>query len=800
MNIQKEFFFIYIFFLLVTTVYSQIVDKSKSATIHSSPAYISFYLDGYVDSYNSYSHDYALGAKRVFEPLKSIKILNKGKTTINKPRLLANSYKNWYDIQSHKNELFIDVTDNREKAFLIWKHFTDNRIHWSSADKYSHVSDPIKLLGYRGYLTCGYASALITSYGKTLGFEGRTWHMSTINDITHAVPELKIDDRFVILDVDTQTFYLDYDNESLVGKEELCSDKYLIHRTHHYGRSRLIDLDIASLYFGNVYGGFGSNYSGHTLDVILRPGESIEFDWSDAKLLHHIRTKRPNPIPWHISNSSMQYVPPFDSVDMNVLFADTSNLKVDSQENDEKFLSHQETGKHTDFIVDVNVPYPILSASLNFDFISNGEDYVSVDFSLDGVNWDELYKSNSKTRINEAVFIGEKFKIKTSSEIHKYYLRFELEPTLSNNEIRIYNILSETKFQVSKYFMPNVRLGDNLIEYYDDSVESNKHLEVKIKWSENFSNSPPHKVEESIFPENNSTTENTFFTFEWGEPPDEENDAIVDYEFILSKYDDFRYPLSANFHRYISVLHDTLQPKFSIPYHGLLNAGTIYYWKVRAKDSTGVWGNWSDVWKFTAGGVMHPLNGTLTENDNEINLFWEDNILGEKPFKYNIYGSNDDQGFIPNDRNLIGESNEQYFYFENNGLDYFRVAAVDESGNLSGPSKVFSDVATSIDDEKYPESFVLEQNYPNPFNPATTISFTIPQSNQDAAVIRNVKLSIYNILGQEIATLINDQKAPGKYRVTFNAESIDYKLSSGAYIYVLTYGNKKLSKKMLYLK
>ena len=93
-----------------------------------------------------------------------------------------------------------------------------------------------------------------------------------------------------------------------------------------------------------------------------------------------------------------------------------------------------------------------------------------------------------------------------------------------------------------------------------------------------------------------------------------------------------------------------------------------------------------------------------------------------------------------------------------------------------------------------PNSFSLSQNYPNPFNPSTTIKYSIPAvETQNFA---SVQLKIYNVLGEEVATLINKEQAPGNYEVTFDAG----KLSSGIYFYQLKAGNNIHVKKMMLLK
>jgi hypothetical protein len=85
--------------------------------------------------------------------------------------------------------------------------------------------------------------------------------------------------------------------------------------------------------------------------------------------------------------------------------------------------------------------------------------------------------------------------------------------------------------------------------------------------------------------------------------------------------------------------------------------------------------------------------------------------------------------------------------------------------------------------------FELFQNYPNPFNPVTTIKFSIPQDGR-------VAINIFNILGEQITTLIDDERKAGTHRVVFNA----FRLSSGVYFYTIEYRNKRIARKMLLVK
>ena len=101
---------------------------------------------------------------------------------------------------------------------------------------------------------------------------------------------------------------------------------------------------------------------------------------------------------------------------------------------------------------------------------------------------------------------------------------------------------------------------------------------------------------------------------------------------------------------------------------------------------------------------------------------------------------------------------------------------------------------TVLKTEDTPLVFSLSQNAPNPFNPETIISYSLPQSEQ-------VKLVIYNVLGQEIRTLVNAFKSAGRYRVVWNSrDDFGRSVSSGVYFYQITAGKFMNTRKMLILK
>ncbi|MCK5573723.1 MAG: T9SS type A sorting domain-containing protein, partial [Bacteroidetes bacterium] len=95
--------------------------------------------------------------------------------------------------------------------------------------------------------------------------------------------------------------------------------------------------------------------------------------------------------------------------------------------------------------------------------------------------------------------------------------------------------------------------------------------------------------------------------------------------------------------------------------------------------------------------------------------------------------------------------------------------------------------------ERVPEVFTLSQNFPNPFNPSTTIQFTVP-------VKAPVRLTVLDMLGREVTTLVNKELAPGTYSIQFDYRSGHSILASGTYLYRLTSGSVSLIRKMMLVK
>ncbi len=145
-----------------------------------------------------------------------------------------------------------------------------------------------------------------------------------------------------------------------------------------------------------------------------------------------------------------------------------------------------------------------------------------------------------------------------------------------------------------------------------------------------------------------------------------------------------------------------------------------------------------------------------------------------------------------------GEADTIEVTFDTNGLEKnqtyngFIVVTTNVPGNffVAVPVSLHTGPPVSVDeDEINPIGFELMQNYPNPFNPVTKIRYSLPH-------LSDVTLKVYNVLGQKVITLVNEQQSAGNYEVSFDGTN----LSSGIYLYKIRAGEFSFVKKMILLR
>ncbi len=245
-----------------------------------------------------------------------------------------------------------------------------------------------------------------------------------------------------------------------------------------------------------------------------------------------------------------------------------------------------------------------------------------------------------------------------------------------------------------------------------------------------------------------------------------------------------------------------------------LVSGTSYHWRVRLISSTAGTSAWSDqnvnggAYFNTAASNLSSVAPTIGSPKDGVSVFGGKPVLSwmistipaaNQTYKVEISKNADMSSPVFVKENLT----DQYLEITtlSSGTYFWRVQSKNDKNSYSNYSPVgkFSvDAVTGIDDNKnknvIPSAFELSQNYPNPFNPSTIIRFSLPQSSF-------VTMKIYNILGQEVKTLVNENKNAGTYSVQWNGDNnFGTKVASGAYIYRIVAGPNVVTKKMILMK
>jgi len=207
----------------------------------------------------------------------------------------------------------------------------------------------------------------------------------------------------------------------------------------------------------------------------------------------------------------------------------------------------------------------------------------------------------------------------------------------------------------------------------------------------------------------------------------------------------------------------------------------------------------------TSAPVSPPLNVTKTDlGGGQIKITWNPNQEGDAAGYHIYYGGFNGYSFT----HVIDAGNVSSYTLSGVSLsDAIGVTAYDKSfsaanenastivnDNMTNGNEswfTYASAVTGITDKvnQLPREYQLSQNYPNPFNPTTIINYSIAKEG-------NVSLTVYNVIGSKVATIVNENKPAGNYSVQFNGNN----LASGIYLYKLESGNYNAAKKFILMK
>jgi hypothetical protein len=615
---------------------------------------------------------------QTWESNRSVRLENVGTTNVVNPWLSngRNSFRTLPEIVASAVEP--GMTD-REKAFALYFQEIRHRYHWAGDN--NELGDPVKVFNVYGHNTCGNDSICLAGLWKQAGLK-----VTPARVVGHCVSQAFFDGRWNLFDGDMHSMYLLRDNRTVACEQDLVRDHDLIKRSHTQGilnpDRRANDEWEASIfvYEGKPEGDRNSETK-TTMNMTLRPGEAITWNWGHADPVKYHGDNKPR-YPDLICNGLWEYRPDFAADHWKKGAASIEGVQSNGGE------LRAMDGKAGAIVWIVRSPYVFVGGRLEIEGIAK------FSLSFDGKSWTDAGPDLAK------------FFPPDGPARYEYRLRCELGG--AGAHLKRLGIVNDV--QMAPLALPGMSIGDNKFAYSDQSA--GRKIRITHDWVERSASRPPQSPPAALFPRDGGDAEGTDFAFRWQPAADLDGDTIADYHFELSERPDMKWPLSTNFYKLISNTPDRGKAQYTLPHRGLLAVDQNYYWRVRAKDDKGVWGPWSKTWSFTPRGPSSPVDVRIAfdSDSNFGTLRWKPNPVGRTPVKYRIYAS-DEKGFSISDepyKAVVGASKEipalrpANFAFEvaaseaavigmdvkspNANRAFYRVVAVDDHGNRSGPS------------------------------------------------------------------------------------------------------------------
>jgi hypothetical protein len=598
---------------------------------------------------------------------------NVGSEIVVNPWIHIDGQRRWHCIEQIVESVVEPDMSEADRARAIWEFARRHRYHRTTRD--DEVKDTVKMLNVYGYTLCWDEAYTLSNLWQAAGLNIRRGLPHG-----HCTTEVFYDGGWHLLDSDEHLLVLNRDNETIAGETEISRDHDLMKRSHAYGilspEDRRGSEDVASL-FCHAGGRAGSRprIGDHRMDLSLRPGEALTWNWGDRGRYHGYGDPPPR-----FCNGALSWSPPLDRT-----FARWTEM-ADGASSDGAVVMADALTWH------LQAPYVMVGGHLE---LSLGKTSASALLGRDGDRWIELAGNLTG---DVSLDLDECFPHDSPAT---YAVRLRV---VSENGFALYNMRMELTLQMAPLSLPALRLGDNAVTYTDESQR--RHVELTHAWCERDGLVAPIAPEPEA-PSDGAREAGTAPTLSWSDTCG----SGGDYHVRVGTDPSLRWVLSPVFEKLISQTPSKGQAHWTVPEAGLLNPDTIYFWQVRARSADGLWGPWSRTTSFQAIAPGVPLDVDL-EMDWDVRqgtLHWQPNPNGQPPVRYEIYGS-DERGFTVSRQaysisagesevdgtrvmpaNLLHTTEDTTAVVvgrtvETGNRAFYRVVAIDADGVRSGPS------------------------------------------------------------------------------------------------------------------
>ena len=460
--------------------------------------------------------------KQGWQPNLYCRIENVGDTDVINPWLTVNGLGDWRTLEKIAAEATRGCTTDAEKARAIWEWERKHRFHACTWDR--ECDDAVKVHNIYGYTLCGDDAIIIDDLFRAAGLKTRPGR-----PVGHCVTEAFYDNEWHLLDGDEHVICLRRDNTTIAGEAEVVRDHDLMKRTHTYsigsGDSPLTDQFSASLYgYEGDRTGERRRSTTHTMNLTLRPGESLEWRWDHVGKEYSYAQERKPGEPWHdglgtlsewggtaydnLRNGKWLYRVPLDRAVWvkGAVSAENAAGGVPAPA-----LQPADAAKPAVVVWKLASPWVIVGAQVRAHYTLAGDGpVIRISFSPDGKSWQTILEDN-KAGAGYATPSFDTLISPRGKPTYEFLVKLELQGAGS----RVSDLLFDNDVQMSLLGMPELTVGDNRLQYTDETPGP-RQVKVTHAWLERTQWAPPTAPPSPLFPADGATVEGTQFTFRAG--------------------------------------------------------------------------------------------------------------------------------------------------------------------------------------------------------------------------------------------------------------------------------------------
>jgi len=534
-----------------------------------------------------------------------IVIENLGAVAVESPRITVNGKYDWFDMESMVGEITAGCTTDEEKAMAIWQWVHWKRFQRSPFDRSS--LHPVRAMNGYGYGICGHTAAWLKALFTQAGLKARVQEIWG-----HTISEVYFDGGWHMVDGNVKVFYLGRDNRTIASLAELEQDGWLIERTIHPRDPwvRQDDSPGRNKEFVRYIVTSGDNFEEHSYDseikktytmgYSLKPGEKLERWWQPVLEKFEGRSQRAK-VPQKYANGRLSWEPDLAKIDILDYLNVIENVTTSHQDGVAPAihvaeLQNDNYTRAARFTIPVKSAYPVVGGKFYCTLRKDQGASAQVFYGTPAWSNANLHSFRWGFGQQNVELYLDNFILDDSSH-YGYEIGFTIAGNGRNGrsaQAGVEKFKSVTDLQVSPHSLPALSLGRNVIRYRDSSPSQGRKVRITHRWKEAEGNSPPKRIIHSEQPAGGQTVATLAPVLRWKSAGDPDGVSdVTDYQVMVSLRPDCRWPVSMSLYRNVG----SAESQWQVP-DSFLNPATSYYWRVRARDTSGAVGEWGDVFSF----------------------------------------------------------------------------------------------------------------------------------------------------------------------------------------------------------